>query len=81
MRGPKRFSTAREGAHQFELYSPAGMIVTHRSGALEGWSIEEGLRQAQQGGTAMIAADSGRSPHRKWRPSGWPEQALRSIRP
>jgi hypothetical protein len=29
--------------HQFELYPPTGLIVTHRSGAIEGWSLEEGL--------------------------------------
>ena len=52
---PKAILAGPRSGHQFELYSPAGMIVTHRSGALEGWSIEEGLRQAQQqNGTAMM---------------------------
>jgi DNA-binding beta-propeller fold protein YncE len=51
---PKAILNGPRSGHQFELYAPAGMIVTHRSGALEGWSIEEGLRLAQQNGTAMM---------------------------
>ena len=35
--------------HQFEVYPPTGQIITHRSGAIEGWSIEEGLRFADRG--------------------------------
>lgn len=29
---------------QFALYPPAGLIITHNSGIIEGWSLDEGLR-------------------------------------
>jgi hypothetical protein len=29
---------------QFALYPPAGLIITHNSGTIEGWSIDEGLK-------------------------------------
>jgi DNA-binding beta-propeller fold protein YncE len=34
------------------VYPPAGLIITHRSGALEGWSLEEGLKLALKGSDA-----------------------------
>jgi hypothetical protein len=29
---------------QFALYPPSGLIITHSSGIIEGWSLDEGLR-------------------------------------
>jgi hypothetical protein len=33
IRGPRT-------GHQFQIYPPKGLIITHRSGAIEGWNIE-----------------------------------------
>jgi DNA-binding beta-propeller fold protein YncE len=46
---PRIIEGPRTG-HQFEIYPPAGLIITHRSGAIEGWSIDEGLQLATSGG-------------------------------
>jgi DNA-binding beta-propeller fold protein YncE len=51
---PRVIEGPRSG-HQFELYSPSGLIITHRSGALEGWSIEEGLQAAAANGNGRGA--------------------------
>ena len=49
---PRVIMGPRSG-HQFELYSPAGLIITHRSGALEGWSIDQGLQLSNNGGGVL----------------------------
>jgi DNA-binding beta-propeller fold protein YncE len=49
---PRVIEGPRSG-HQFEIYPPAGLIITHRSGALEGWSIDQGLQLAA-GGRASL---------------------------
>jgi DNA-binding beta-propeller fold protein YncE len=45
---PKAIIRGVRSGHQFDLYPPAGLIITHRSGAVEGYSIEEGLRLGAQ---------------------------------
>ncbi len=37
------------GGHQFALYPPTGMVITNRSGTIEGWSLEEALRLYDSG--------------------------------
>jgi DNA-binding beta-propeller fold protein YncE len=46
---PRAMLPGVQSGHQFELYSPSGMIIAHRSGAVEGWSIDEGLRAFERG--------------------------------
>ena len=45
---PKAIIRGVRSGHQFDLNVEAGLIITHRSGAVEGFSIEEGLRLGGQ---------------------------------